>query len=151
METDKKILDQLGTALKKTEEMSDEVKRIESATEKKYEKILLKKDAENAELRCRVEKLELEIQRLRAQINNDSNTSSKPPSSDQKPNAPNTYNGRSKTGKRSGGQPSHPGKTLSRWTIEEKIANGEMSHVIVHHGTPSYSYVSKYVIDMQIT
>ena len=58
-------------------------------------------------------KLETEVERLRAQIDKDSNNSGKPASSDQKPNAANTYNGRTKTGKKSGGQVGHEGKHLS--------------------------------------
>ncbi|MCL2013824.1 MAG: DUF6444 domain-containing protein [Oscillospiraceae bacterium] len=54
-------------------------------------------------LEKRVSMLEVENDRLRKQLGNDSNNSSNPPSSDTKPNAPNTYNGKTKTGKKSGG------------------------------------------------
>ena len=58
----------------------------------------------------RVLKLETENDKLRKQLNNDSNNSNKPPSGDQKGNAANTYNGRTKIGKKSGGQKGHAGK-----------------------------------------
>jgi transposase-like protein len=98
----------------------------------------------------RIAKLEAEVDRLRKQLNNDSSNSSSPPSSDIKPNAPNTYNGRTKTGKKSGGQKGHKGKYLSRASIEEKIAKGQMRRKIVNHGTPRGEYVSKLVVDMKL-
>ena len=87
---------------------------------------------------------------MRKQLNNDSGNSSNPPSTDQKPNAPNTYNDRTKTGRKSGGQKGHTGRHLSRAEIEGKIAKGQMRHEIVNHGEPEGSYTSKYVIDLRV-
>ena len=55
---------------------------------------------ENVELREENEKLREDNERLKSIINNDSNNSSKPPSSDQKPSKrANEYNGRKSSGK----------------------------------------------------
>jgi hypothetical protein len=148
---------QLQAALLKIEELSEKVKKIEAETENKYLKIIYEKDseiarlkAENAELRERVARLETEVEGLRKQLNKDSSNSSKPPSSDIKPNAPNTYNSRTVAGRKSGGQKGHKGRHLSRTSIEEKIANGQMKHEVVNHGTPTGNYISKYVVDIRI-
>ena len=154
---EKGMFNQLQAALSKIDELDKKVKRIETDTENKYLKIIYEKEAEitrlkaeNAELRERITKLETEVDRLRKQLNNDSNNSSNPPSGDIKPNAPNTYNGRTKTGKKSGGQKGHKGHNLSRASIEKKIAEGQMKHRVVNHGKSQGGYVSKFVIDLKI-
>jgi hypothetical protein len=131
--------------------------KIEAETANKYLGIIdrLNETVEMVTQKCavleeRVSKLETENDRLRKQLNNDSGNSSKPPSSDEKPNAPNRYNGRTKTGKSSGAQKGHKGKNLSRAAIEEKISNGRMRRVVVNHGKPEGTYTSKYVIDLKI-
>jgi len=156
---ERNMFEQLQTAFSKIDELTKKVKRIETETEteNKYLKIIYEKEAEiarlkaeNVELRERIAKLEAEVDRLRKQLNNDSGNSSNPPSTDKKPNAPNTYNGRTKAGKKTGGQKGHKGKHLSRAAIEEKIAKGQMKRKVVHHGVPEGEYVSKYVIDVRL-
>ena len=154
---EKGMFNQLQAALLKIDELVEKVKKIEMDTENKYLKIIYEKDqeiarlkAENASLTERIAQLEAEVDRLRKQLSNDSNNSSSPPSGDIKPNAPNTYNGRTKTGKKSGGQKGHKGKHLSRAVIEKKIASGQMKHKIVNHGRAQGGYVSKYVVDISL-
>ena len=139
------------------ETLRAKVAKIETETANKYLGIIdkLNETLEAVMLKCnaleeRVAKLEAENDRLRKQLNNDSSNSSNPPSEDVKPNAPNTYNGRTKTGKKSGGQNGHTGKYLSRAAIEEKIAKGQIWCKIVNHGEPEGNYTSKYVIDLKV-
>ena len=85
--------------------------------------------------------------RLKSQINNDSNNSSNPPSTDQKGKRANKYNGRQKTGKKSGGQPGHKGKTLTKAYVQDRIKDGSLKHELVEHGQVSEDYKVRYVID----
>lgn len=89
--------------------------------------------------------------RLRSIINNDSSNSSLPPSSDQKGGKPaNTFNGRTKTQRKTGGQKGHKGTTLTKTDIEKKIQAGKCRHEIQTIGNPlSGKYVSKYIVDLK--
>lgn len=117
-------------------EHKEDVKRLEKLIEKKDEEIkVLKKDNE----------------RMRRIINNDSSNSSLPPSSDQKGKPSNTYNGRNKSGRKAGGQTGHKGTTLTKKEVEQKIQEGKLAHTITSHGCGTGKYVSKYVIDLQVT
>lgn len=143
--------------IEENEKLKAKIARIETETANKYleiiyrlEKKLDKQSEKTAFLEERIVKLEAENDRLRKQINNDSNNSSNPPSTDIKSNAPNTYNSRDKTVKKSGGQKGHKGYILSGNEVKEKIAKGLMQHKIVEHGTLSESYTSKYVLDLKV-
>ena len=60
--------------------------------------------------------------RLRSIINNDSSNSSLPPSTDQKGGKfANTYNSRTKTARKAGGQKGRKGTTLTKTDVEAKI------------------------------
>jgi len=140
------------------ERLRKKILTIEANTSNKFLEIIYKQNElmEKLEQKCvaleeRVTKLEAENDRLRKQLNNDSNNSSNPPSTDIKPNAPNTYNGRTKTGRKSGGQKGHKGNHLSRESIEMKIHRGQMQHEIIHHGKRTDYYISKYVVDLKVT
>lgn len=102
------------------------------------------------ELKSENNKLRKDNERLKRRINNNSSNSSLPPSSDQKPSKPaNTYNGRQKTGKPAGGQPGHPGKTLTKERMIEMIESGDCIHTITDTGEKTRDYVSRFVIDIK--
>lgn len=90
--------------------------------------------------------------RLKSIINNDSSNTSLPPSTDQKSTRPaNTFNGREKTGRRTGGQKGHKGTTLSKSEVEEKIRDGRCRHEIRNIGdASSRKYITKYVVDLSV-
>jgi len=89
--------------------------------------------------------------RLRSIINNDRSNSSLPPSFDQKGGKPaNTYNSRTKTGRKAGGQKGHKWTILTKASIEDKIRSSKCRHEIKTIGTPSKGgYVTKYVVDLK--
>ena len=154
---EKNLFKQNQMLIAENEKLKDKVAKIETETANKYLGIIdrLNETLEAVMQKCtaleeRVAKLEAENDRLRKQLNNDSNNSSKPPSTDIKPNAPNTYNSRTQTGRKSGGQKGHIGNCLSREAIEEKIAKGQIKREVVNHGEPEGNYTSKYVIDMKV-
>ena len=103
------------------------------------------------DLTCENQLLRDDNARLKSILNNDSSNSSLPPSSDQKGGKPaNTYNGRTKTGRKAGGQKGHRGTALTKADIEEKIRSGKCRHEIRTVGTPSAGkYVTKYVVDLR--
>ena len=107
---------------------------------------------ENRELKEENQRLKDDNARLKSIINNDSSNSSLPPSTDQKGGKPaNTYNGRTKSGRKAGGQKHHKGTTLTKADIEEKIRSGKCKHEIRTVGNPCGStYVTKYVIDLDV-
>lgn len=106
---------------------------------------------ENNLLRAENQLLREDNARLKSIINNDSSNSSLPPSFDQKGTKPaNTFNGRSKTGRKAGGQKGHKGTTLTKSDIEKKIREGACRHEIRTLGNPVCSnYISKYVVDLK--
>ena len=139
----KDVFKQLQEVMSKCDSLSREIK-----TEKRKHK------KEITELNQRIEKLETENKKLRDDnerlkkiINNDSNNSSKPPSSDIKKNIPNN---REKTNQKQGGQKGHKGHSLSKKIVEEKIKSGEFKHEVIHKGKVQKKYVSKYVLDIEI-
>jgi len=90
--------------------------------------------------------------RLKSIINNDSSNTSLPPSTDQKEGKPaNIYNGREKSGRRTGGQIGHNGTTLTKADVEEKIKSGRCRHEIREIGnSASNKYITKYVVDLDV-
>ena len=95
-------------------------------------------------------KLERENERLRRQLNNNSQNSSKPSSTDQKPSkAANTYNSREKSGRKKGAQKGHAGKSLSKESVQKLIDSGKAVHRIVGVGMKSAKYETRYVVDLE--
>ena len=136
------VFKQLQEVMKKCDDLSHEVKIIEKKTEKKFKKQLKEQkeyftqkikdlEKENKDLKMENQKLRNDNDRLKKIINNDSNNSSKPPSSDIKRNIPNN---REKTNKKAGGQKGHKGHFLSKKIVEEKIKKGEFKREIYHQG-----------------
>ena len=144
------VFKQLQEVMKKCDDLSREIKQ-ERKEFKKKEKALNEKIEK---LENKVGKLEKENQKLRDDndrlkkiINNDSNNSSKPPSSDIKKNIPNN---REKTNKKAGGQKGHKAHFLSKKLVEEKIEKGEFKREIYHKGKIKKEYISKYILDLEI-
>ena len=152
------IYKQLESVMIKCDSLSVQVKTIKKETETKlkkeikelkkhYEARILELENTNIEKDAKIEKLENEIDRLKKQINNDSDNSSNPPSSDIKPNIPNN---RTKSGKKPGGQVGHKSHYLSKKDVEAKIKNKEFKHEVMCYGKKSDKYVSKYIIDISV-
>lgn len=138
------VFKQLQEVMKKCDDLSQEFK----SQKKNYECRIKKLENENRELKKKNEKLTNEVDRLKKQINNNSNNSSKPPSSDIKKNIPNN---KEKTNKKAGGQKGHKAHFLSKKTVEEKINNKDFQHEIIHVGNISEKYTSKYILDTKIS
>ena len=154
----KDLFKQVQELMLKCDNLSSKVKNIEKRTEKKFKKQLKEQkeyftqkievlEKENKELKNKNQKLKNEVDRLRKQINNDSNNSSKPPSSDIKRNIPNN---REKTNKKPGAQKGHKAHFLSKRIVEEKIKKGEFKTEVIHKGNIQEEYVSKYILDLRV-
>ena len=95
-----------------------------------------------------------EIARLKSMLNNNSSNTSLPPSTDRNKNGKpvNQYNGRSKSGKKAGGQTGHKGKTLTKAEAVEKLASGKYKHEIKDIGDEKEEqYITRYELDLEIT
>ena len=139
-------------------QLMDVMARLDSVEAKSKQEIFrlneeisdLKK--ENRELREENQRLRNDNARLKSIINNDSSNTSLPPSTDQPGGKPaNTYNGRTKSHRKAGGQKGHKGTTLTKAAVEEKIRSGKCRHEIRNIGIPSgEKYVTKYVVDLEV-
>ena len=96
-----------------------------------------------------IRKLEAEVARLKQQAEKDSHNSSLPPSTDEKPSkAPNEYNGRKKTKRKTGGQAGHKGKTRRlEETVNELRKNG-IEPKIEDIGDTARPYKERLVLDI---
>lgn len=148
--------------------LNSEIKRLDSKCNKlEDENASLRQEVdaltkENSSLKKENSLLKEEIIHLNSVADNNSNNSSLPPSSDEKPSGKkaNEYNGRTSSGKKSGGQKGHPGTMLSKKKIEEKIQSGSLEHAVENwvNGIPVYDaraipdtdYISHYAIDLEI-
>lgn len=161
----KDLFKQVQELMLKCDNLSHEIKENKKEYKKEIKSINLKHEQEIFELKeehkkevsylnSKIENLEVENQKLRNDndrlkkiINNDSNNSSKPPSSDIKPNIPNN---REKTNRKVGGQKGHQAHFLSKKEVEEKIERKEFKHKIINVGKVKKEYISKYILDLQI-
>lgn len=122
----------------------------------KNEKIEHKEDIKRLNTRINVlekenQKLKDENARLKSIINNDSSNTSLPPSTDQNKSKPsNTFNSREKCERKPGAQKGHKGTTLTKADIEKKLNSGECIHRIKKIGSGKGSYITKYVIDLEV-
>ena len=155
------IYKQLEEVMNKCDNLSRELKTVKKDTEKKYKLEIKKINEEHKKevtslkheiktLKEENKKLNNEIDRLRKQINNNSDNSSNPPSSDIKPNKRIITNNRNKLNRTVGGQYGHKGYCLSKQDVEDKISNKEYIHEIINVGKVSDTYISKYIIDIQV-
>lgn len=110
-------------------------------------------NAENTKLRIENGLLRDDNERMRRILNNNSQNSSLPPSTDEKPTkSANTYNSRPATNKKAGAQPGHTGRSIAKSEVENKIKNGEFAHKIVEVGdaAPGRNYITRYKLDLEI-
>lgn len=141
--TGKDIFKQLEEVMKKCDNLSLDIKN----QKKQYDEKINTLEHRVSELETENEKLKNDNDRLKKQLNNDSNNSSKPPSSNIKKNIPNN---RSKSKKASGGQKGHVAHFLDKKEIQRKIQNKEIKHEVINVGNTSNEYISKYIIDIEI-
>ena len=143
---EKDILKQIEELTQKCDGLSHDMKEIK-IKHKEEIKALNKKISELEEEN---QVLRNENDRLKKIINNDSNNSSNPPSTDIKPNKK-IPNNREKSCKKLGGQKGHKGYIMAKSYVEEKINNKEFEHKVVDVGTKSTNYKSKYILDIKTT
>lgn len=97
-------------------------------------------------------KLQDEISRLKHKDDKDSHNSSLPPSTDQRPTkAPNEHNGRQKSGRKSGGQKGHPGRTLRLKKSMERLSELGIAPVFEGIGDKSDHYKDRLLLDIAMT
>ena len=159
------VFKQLQEVLKKCDDLSQEMKKNKKEYKKEIKELNLKHDQQIFELKeehkkevlylnSKIENLESENKKLRNDndrlkkiINNDSNNSSKPPSSDIKRNIPNN---REKTKRKVGGQKGHIAYFLNKKEVEEKITNKEIESILITPKQEKKEYISKYILDIDI-
>lgn len=152
---------QLQEVMRKCDDLSQEIKE----NKKKHKKELLEIEAKYIhkinKLEEKVDTLEKEISelkdenkilkddndRLKGLLNKNSTNSSIPPSKDDTTKR-RSINLREKTGKKSGGQKGHKGKTFTKEYVKELLKNDNVQKEIINHGNPRNKYcVTKYEID----
>ena len=90
-----------------------------------------------------------EILRLKAIINKDSNNSSKPPGSDGFKKIPNS---REKSGRPRGAPKGHPGHRIALPdNLDELVESGAVTKRLIDHTDGSSEYMSRYVIDIEVS
>ena len=100
-------------------------------------------------LETEIERRDVEISRLKAQIEKDSSNSSKPPGTDGFKQIPNS---REPSGKKVGGQKGHKGTTLSvPKNLDDLVREGKAKKQVVDLTNGAKKYVSKWKIDLEMT
>ena len=123
--------------------------RIEAAVESAVKKATTPISLKLAAKEEKIEKLEAEIARLKAQIDKNSGNSSKPPSQDGFKKIPNS---REKSGRKSGGQPGHRGSYMELpKNLDELVEKGLARLEIVDHTDGSQPYITRHTIDINVT
>ena len=123
--------------------------RIEAAVKAAVKKATAPLKNELAQREAKIVKLECEIDRLKSQLNKNSDNSSKPPSQDGLKKIPNS---REKSTRKNGGQPGHPGnyKKLPE-NLDELVEKGLARRETIDHTGGSENYVSRHTIDINVT
>jgi uncharacterized small protein (DUF1192 family) len=138
--------------IKQVEELTQENERLVSENKSlraKNKELGCQILAVEAAMEASIAKLMVEIERLKAQINKNSGNSSKPPSQD---GYKRVQNSRERSGRKSGGQPGHPGKRLELpKNLDEMVEKGAARRDLVDHTCGASSYVRRYTIDLDIT
>src|SRR6266566_3330919 len=93
----------------------------EQAKTARVEAELARERAENASLRQQMEQLWARLREVEGRLAKDSHNSSKPPSSDGPGRQPRSQ--RTRSGKKTGGQPEHPGRTLMQVAQPDEIVS----------------------------
>ena len=121
--------------------------RINTVVEKAVRKATESLIAEITEKNILITKMYDEIDRLKAQINRDSDNSSKPPGQDGFKKIPSSCE---RSRRKSGGQKGHPGSSLQlpKNLLEEK---GLIRREMIDHTDGSEAYVCWYTMDIDIT
>ena len=136
---------------------SERIAELEEAIEK--EKVSHAEDVrvlteEIAELMGKIREMAERIAYLESQLNNNSSNSSLPPTADKikGEKRANQYNGRERSGKKTGGQTGHKGRTLTKAEVEEKLTSGEYRHEVIEIGEKREGpYITKYELDLEVT
>ena len=149
MNVERNIFNHLMEVMDRLEKIELESKEQHQADQERI-KELEEKVEEQAQT---IEKLNNEIDRLKHKDDKDSHNSSLPPSSDQRPTkkAPNEYNSRQKSGKKSGGQTGHRGRALLLQDTIRKLEKLGVSAEIEDIGDPSKPYKERLVLDVSFS
>lgn len=161
------MAERLDSLEKGTKQDRKEIKRLNKEVDRVnkrntvLEKKLVSQGQELAEVRAENKALKKENkilrednERMKRILNNNSDNSSLPPSSDKSNNsvkAANEYNGREKSSRRQGAQAGHKGTTLSKSDVKSMIDSGKIRCTgLKEIGTPSDRFVTRYVLDFSM-
>lgn len=130
-------------------ERLEKVEREAAATHDKDQEEIGKLKETVAKQEKKIEQLTEELERYQSKDKTDSHNSSKAPSSDQKSSkSANEYNGRKKTGKSSGGQKGHEGKTLRIEDVKKKFKEAGLKIEEKDIGDTSRPHKEHMVLDL---
>ena len=136
-------------------EVMDRLEKVETDAREQHRKDTAKikeLEAKIEELEQRNQLLQNEIDRLKHKDDTDSHNSSLPPSTDQRPSkAPNEYNGRKQTGRTSGGQKGHPGRTRLLEETKQKLRELGIEPTIEEIGDLSRQHKERLILDIAMT